>query len=69
MARSASKRTATDCTRPAESPEVIFFHKRGDNLYPTMRSKMRRACWASTKFKSILRAWEKDSLIAAGVIS
>ncbi len=28
--RSATRRTATDCTRPADSPFVTFFHRKGE---------------------------------------
>ena len=41
---STIKRTATDCTRPAESPLLIFFHKSGDNSNPTNLSRTRLAC-------------------------
>ena len=47
--RSTIKRTATDCTRPAESPVLIFFQRIGESSNPTNRSKMRRACWAFTR--------------------
>src|SRR5690554_3562528 len=47
--RSTIKRTATDCTRPAERPPLTFFHNTGESSYPTNRSKMRRACWAFTR--------------------
>ncbi len=30
--RSVSRRTATDCTRPAESPRRIFSHRSGESL-------------------------------------
>src|SRR4026209_1123679 len=30
--RSVMRRTATDCTRPAESPRRIFSHRRGESL-------------------------------------
>ena len=42
--RSTISRTATDCTRPAESAGFTFFHSTGESSKPTMRSKMRRAC-------------------------
>ena len=42
--RSTIRRTATDCTRPAESEGLIFFQRMGDSLKPTMRSSTRRAC-------------------------
>ena len=37
--RSTTKRTATDCTRPAESDGFTFFHNTGDSSKPTKRSK------------------------------
>ena len=40
--------TATDCTRPADNPGFTFFHSTGDNSNPTILSKIRRACCAST---------------------
>ena len=46
--RSTSKRTATDCTRPAESPRATFAHSKGDTIKPTTRSKKRRVCCAYT---------------------
>ena len=30
--RLTSKRTATDCTRPADNPLAIFFHNRGERV-------------------------------------
>ena len=45
--------TATDCTRPADKPLLTFFHSNGLILYPTILSKTRLACCASTKFKSM----------------
>ena len=42
--RSTIKRTATDCTRPAERAGFTFLHKTGDNSKPTIRSNTRRAC-------------------------
>ena len=47
--RSTISRTETDCTRPAESPPLTLRHTTGDNSYPTILSKTRRACCASTK--------------------
>ncbi|MFO0873211.1 MAG: hypothetical protein U0575_04480 [Phycisphaerales bacterium] len=46
--RSTTRRTATDCTRPALRPRATFFQSSGETWYPTMRSRMRRACWAFT---------------------
>ena len=47
--RSTTRRTATDCTRPADRPRAIFFHNSGETIYPTTRSIKRRACWALTR--------------------
>ncbi len=47
--RSTITRTATDCTRPADRPALIFFQRTGESSYPTRRSSTRRACWASTR--------------------
>jgi len=44
--------TATDWTLPAESPRRTFFHRSGERVYPTSRSRIRRACWASNRFGS-----------------
>ena len=41
---STIKRTATDCTRPADREGLTFFHRTGDNSKPTSRSNTRRAC-------------------------
>ena len=45
--------TATDCTLPADNPRFTFFQRTGLILYPTILSRTRLACWASTKFISI----------------
>src|SRR3984885_14267099 len=50
--RSTINRTATVCTRPADSPRRTLSHSKGEILYPTMRSRTRRACCASTRFES-----------------
>ena len=50
--RSTSSRTATLCTRPADSDGRTFFHSTGDSSKPTRRSSTRRACWALTRFMS-----------------
>src|SRR5690606_2149638 len=47
--RSTIKRTATDCTRPAESDGFTLRHNTGDNSKPTNLSNTRRACCAFTK--------------------
>ena len=59
---------ATDCTRPADNPFYLF-HNTGEMLYPTSRSKIRRACCASTKSISISRGCLKLSFTASFVIS
>ena len=67
FSRSTIKRTATLCTRPAESDGLILRHSTGDSSKPTMRSSTRRACWASTRLRSMLRgvsmAWRMASLV------
>src|SRR6185437_5258349 len=67
--RSAINRSATVCTRPAESPRRTLFHSSGDTLYPTIRSSTRRACCASTRFPSTCRGFSNAARIAFGVIS
>src|SRR5450432_4032736 len=42
--RSTTSRTATDCTRPADSPRLTLVHRTGLIWYPTRRSRIRRAC-------------------------
>jgi hypothetical protein len=32
--RSTTKRVATDCTRPADRPDMTFFHNTGETSYP-----------------------------------
>ena len=51
---STIRRTATDCTRPADKPLLTFFHKKGLNLYPTSLSRILLACCALTRSRSIL---------------
>ena len=67
--RSTSRRTATDCTRPAERPGLIFFHRSGETLYPTRRSRILRACWASMRGRSISPGSLSASSTALFVIS
>ena len=55
--RSTSSRTATLCTRPADSDGRTFFHSTGDSSKPTRRSSTRRACWALTRFMSTVRGF------------
>ncbi len=57
FSRSTIRRTATDCTRPADKAGLIFFHNTGDTSNPTMRSSTRRACCASTRLMSISRGF------------
>ena len=47
--RSTTRRVATDCTRPADSPDRTFFHSTGETSKPNSRSTRRRASWASTR--------------------
>ena len=41
--RSTTRRVATDCTRPADSRGMTFFHSTGETSYPYSRSSTRRA--------------------------
>ena len=66
--RSTTSRTATDCTRPADSPRATFDHSNGDSSKPTTRSRKRRACWALTRFSSILPGFANASSTAFLVI-
>src|SRR6266404_143652 len=54
---STSSRSATVCTRPAEIPFFTVFQSTGLALYPTRRSRTRRACCASTFRSSIWPAF------------
>ena len=67
--RSTINLTETDWTLPADNPARTFFHSTGDNSYPTKRSRMRRACWASTRFISTVLGFFMASSIAGFVIS
>ena len=67
--RSTMRRTATDCTRPAERPRAILAHSSGESSKPTTRSRNRRACWALTRFSSIRPGFRKAASIADWVIS
>ena len=40
---STISRVATDCTRPADSLGMTFFHSTGETSYPYSRSSTRRA--------------------------
>ena len=68
FSRSMIRRSATDWTRPALKP-FYFFHNIGLILYPTRRSRILLACWASTRSILIMRGCLNDSLIASFVIS
>ena len=48
---------------------MIFFQSRGDAWYPTMRSRIRRACWALTLYSSIGCGWSKARSISLFVIA
>ena len=67
--RSTIIRRATDCTRPADSPNCTFSHSSGLISYPTSRSSMRRACCAFTSSMSISRGCSNASSTACLVIS
>ena len=67
--RSTMSFTATDWTRPAESPFLIFFQRTGDTLNHTRRSRTRRDCCALTRWRSIFPACLKASSTADLVIS
>ena len=67
--RSAMILSAADCTRPALSPFLIFVQRSGLMRYPTIRSRIRLACWASTISISIWRGCFIASLTAFFVIS
>ncbi len=62
--RSTIRRTATDCTRPAERPRAILAHSSGESMKPTTRSRKRRACWASTRGMLRLPGSSKASWMA-----
>ena len=67
--RENRKRTATDCTRPAERAGFTFFHNTGESSKPTILSRIRRACWAFTRFTSMSRGFSMAFSIAVLVIS
>ena len=66
---STIKRTVILCTLPADKDGLTFFHKIGDNSYPTNLSKTLRACWASTKCLSMVRGLSMAFKMAFLVIS
>ena len=67
--RSQIIRRATDWTRPALNPLFTFSQRIGLMLYPTIRSSIRLACWASTRFISMALGSFKDVFTAFFVIS
>ena len=67
--RSTMSRTATDCTRPAESCGFTLRQSTGESLKPTRRSSIRRACWALARFMSRWRGCSMASRMAFFVIS
>ncbi len=67
--RSHTILSATDWTRPAESPCLTFSQRRGESRKPIMRSRTRRACWASTFLRSIVRGFSRALSTARLVIS
>ena len=67
--RSTIKRTATDCTRPAERAGFTFRHNTGESSKPTILSNTRRACWALTRFTSMSRGFSIAFNMAVFVIS
>ena len=70
--RSAMRRTATLCTRPALRLfllVLIFRHRTGLNSNPTMRSSTRRACCAITRSILTVRGFFTAASIAGFVIS
>jgi hypothetical protein len=60
---------ATVCTRPALSPFLTVFQSTGLALYPTRRSRTRRACCASTFLLSMSMGFAMDRCTASLVIS
>ena len=67
--RSTIRRTATDCTRPADNAGFTLRHKIGESSNPTIRSNTRRACWAFTKLILISRGVSIACRMAFLVIS
>ncbi len=60
---------ATDCTRPKTQTFLTLRHKIGLIEYPTKRSKMRRACCASTKSTLMVLGSLNAAFTASLVIS
>lgn len=71
FSRSTTSRIATDWTRPAESVVVLgtFLQRIGETSNPTIRSRTRRACCASTRSWSMKRGLAIACVIAFLVIS
>ena len=67
--RSTIRRTATDCTRPADKAGFTLRQSTGESLNPTIRSNTRRACWAFTRLMSMLRGFSMACRMAFLVIS
>ena len=67
--RSTTNRSATDWTRPADWAPATLLRINGLSLKPTKRSRMRRACCASTSWWSIWRGSLNASMTASLVIS
>ena len=60
---------ATDCTRPADSPLLTVFQRKGESLYPTILSRMRLVCCAFTRSMSMPRGFFIPALTAVFVTS
>ncbi len=67
--RSQIMRSAGLCTRPADRLGRTFFHRSGERLKPTRKSRARRACWAFTRSTEIPRGCSIASRTAFLVIS
>jgi hypothetical protein len=69
LSLSTIKRTATDCTLPADNHLAIFFQSTGESSNQTRRSKILLACCASTRFISMVLGFATACSIAFLVIS
>mmetsp|Transcript_49389 Transcript_49389/g.88245 ORF Transcript_49389/g.88245 Transcript_49389/m.88245 type:complete len:244 (-) Transcript_49389:809-1540(-) len=69
LSRSTTSFTATDWTRPADSPRDTFFQRIGETMNPTIRSRNRRACCALTRLMSSSLGSSKALRMAFSVIS
>ena len=67
--RSTTIRVATDCTRPADSFGMTFFHSTGETSYPYSRSRIRRYSYALTRLRSRSRGLDTAAWMAGLVIS